>query len=49
MTNDSSGVDDRSKMVGDWERENFLSCKPKGIKSWSCQQDGEIEKRRYLE
>lgn len=33
MTKHPAGVDDRSKMGGDWEREKLSSCKPERMKS----------------
>jgi len=49
MTKQPTGVDDRSKMGSDWEREKFLSRRPEGMKSWNCQCDGKTEERGYLE
>lgn len=49
MTKRKTGVDERSNMGGDWEREQYLSHKLKGMKSWNGQCDGETEERGYLE
>lgn len=49
MTKRKTGVDKRSNMGGDREKERSLSHKPKGMKSWNGQCDGETEKRGYLE